>query len=102
MKTKLRKSDEVLVVTGKEKGKRGKLLRINRDKNTVLIEGINLVKKTLRKSQKNPQGGIVEVEAPVHISNVVAGDKQGQRTRLGFRVGDSGKSRIARKTGEEL
>ena len=70
MATKLRKGDEVLVIAGDDKGSRGKILQVLREKNRVLVEGINMSKKHERKTQDNPQGAIVEREAPIHYSNV--------------------------------
>ena len=70
MATKLRKGDEVVVITGDDKGSKGKILQIMREKNRVLVEGINMSKKHERKTQDNPQGAIVEREAPIHYSNV--------------------------------
>ncbi len=70
MATKLRKGDEVVVITGDDKGSKGKILQVMREKNRVLVEGINLSKKHERKTQDNPQGAIVEREAPIHYSNV--------------------------------
>ena len=103
MKTKLRRGDEVIVVSGREKGKRGKILRIDRESDRVLIEGVNMVKKSLRKSQQNPNGGIAEVEAAVHISNIMALDKKGQRTRLGYKQSGTGeKARFAKRSGDEI
>ena len=102
MKTKLRRGDEVVVVTGREKGKRGKILRIDRENARVLVEGVNMTKKTLRKSQQNPNGGIAEVEAALHISNVMAVEKGGQRTRLAYKVDGKGKSRVGRRSGDEI
>ena len=70
MTTKLRKGDEVVVITGDDKGSKGKILQVMREKNRVLVEGINMSKKHERKTQDNPQGAIVEREAPIHYSNV--------------------------------
>lgn len=70
MATKLRKGDEVVVITGDDKGSKGKILQVIREKNRVLVEGINMSKKHERKTQDNPQGAIVEREAPIHYSNV--------------------------------
>ena len=70
MAIKLKKGDEVIVITGDHKGSKGKILEVIRTKNRVLIEGINIVKKHERKTQDNPQGSIVEREAPIHVSNV--------------------------------
>jgi large subunit ribosomal protein L24 len=102
MKTKLRRGDEVVVVTGREKGKRGKILRIDREAGRILIEGVNMTKKTLRKSQQNPNGGIAEVEAALHISNVMAVEKGGQRTRLAYKTDGKEKTRVGRRTGDEI
>ena len=70
MATKLRKGDEVLVIAGDDKGSKGKILQVLREKKRVLVEGINMSKKHERKTQDNPQGAIVEREAPIHYSNV--------------------------------
>ena len=70
MATKLRKGDEVLVIAGDDKGSKGKILQVLCEKNRVLVEGINMSKKHERKTQDNPQGAIVEREAPIHYSNV--------------------------------
>jgi large subunit ribosomal protein L24 len=70
MATKLRKGDDVVVITGDDKGNKGKILQVLREKNRVLVEGINLSKKHERKTQDNPQGAIVEREASIHYSNV--------------------------------
>jgi len=70
MAIKLKKGDEVTVITGDHKGSKGKILEVIRTKNRVLIEGVNIVKKHERKTQDNPQGSIVEKEAPIHVSNV--------------------------------
>jgi large subunit ribosomal protein L24 len=102
MKTKLRRDDQVKVIAGKEKGKTGRVLRIDRVKGRVLIEGVNLVKKAVRKRRENDRGGIIDVEAPVHISNVMLVTKSGEPTRLGYKLEDGKKTRIARKTGDEV
>lgn len=70
MSSKLRKGDEVVVITGDDKGNKGKILQVMRDKNRVLVEGVNMTKKHERKTQDNPQGAIVEREAPIHYSNI--------------------------------
>jgi large subunit ribosomal protein L24 len=101
-KTKLKRSDEVVVISGKEKGKRGKILRIDTGKGRVYVEGINMVKKALRKSQQNPNGGIAEVEGSLHISNVMAVDRRGNRQRVGYSLEKGEKNRIGRQSGEEL
>jgi large subunit ribosomal protein L24 len=70
MSNKLRKGDEVVVITGDDKGNKGKILQVMRDKNRVLVEGVNMTKKHERKTQDNPQGAIVEREASIHYSNI--------------------------------
>ena len=70
MKYKVKKGTEVVVITGEHKGKQGKILEVLRDSQRVVIEGINLRKKFLKKSQENPNGGIIEKEMPIHYSNI--------------------------------
>ncbi len=70
LKTHVKKGDDVLVIAGNHKGSSGKVLEVNRKKNRVLVEGVRLIKKTQRKSQDQPEGGIIEREGPIHISNV--------------------------------
>ena len=101
---KLRKGDEVMVVSGEDRGKRGKILRVLRDKNRVVVEGVSFMRRHTRPSQSNPQGGIVEREAPIHASNVMVVDpKSGRPTRVGARVHEDGtRDRVARRSGEIL
>lgn len=96
---KLKVNDTVLVTTGKDKGKKGKIKTINWKTNRVIVEGVNVVKKAMRPSQQNPQGGIVDLEKGLHISNVAVVDaKSGKATRVrvqekngkNIRVGKSG------------
>lgn len=101
--TKLRKDDVVQVCCGRDKGKTGKILFIDRDKGRVIVEKVNLVKKTQRPSQNQPQGAIVEIEASIHISNVMLVDpKLGKPTRVGFKIEDGAKLRLARKSKKTL
>ncbi len=102
MKSKLKRSDAVMVVNGREKGKQGKILSIDHSKSRVIIEGLNMVKKTMRKSQKNQKGGIVEVEASIHLSNVMVVCRKCGPTRVGYKLEKGAKSRICRKCGEQL
>jgi large subunit ribosomal protein L24 len=99
---KLKKNDQVKVISGKEKGKTGRVLKIDRVKGRVLIEGVNLVKKAKKKRSQTDQGGIVEIEAPVHISNVMIVAKNGMPSRIGYRIDKGGKVRVAKKTGDVL
>ena len=75
MSKNIKKGEEVIVIAGDHKGKKGKILQVLRDKNRVIVEGVNLLKKHERKSQDNPQGSIVEREFPIHYSNVMLADR---------------------------
>ena len=101
MASKIKKGDNVIVIAGKEKDKEGKVLAVNTKDNTVIVEGVNMVTKHAKPSQANPQGGIIEKEAPIHISNVMycAG---GKGVRVGFDVRDGKKVRINKSTGEVI
>lgn len=100
-KLHVKKDDTVIVISGKDKGKKGRVIAAYPRQNRVLIEGVNIVKKHARPSQSNPQGGIIEQEAAIHVSNVMHVDpKSGQVTRIGYKVLDNGKKvRIAKKSG---
>lgn len=100
-KWKIRKSDQVIVITGRDKGKKGEVLRIYKDKGRVLVQGINMVKRH-RKASVESQGGIEEQEAPIHISNVALIDPQSsQGSRVGYRfLEDKTKKRFTKKSGE--
>ena len=99
----VKKGDKVKVLTGKDKGKEGKILAVYPKKERVLVEGVNIVKKHQKPSQDNPQGGILEQEAPIHVSNVLPIDpKTGEPTRVGYEERDGKKVRIAKKSGEAL
>ena len=103
-KLHVKKDDTVIVITGKDKGKKGRVIAAYPRQNRVLIEGVNMVKKHTRPSQANPQGGIIEQEAAIHVSNVMHIDpKSGKVTRIGYKVLDNGKKvRIAKKSGEVI
>ncbi len=77
----VKKGDEVVVIAGTQRGQRGKVLKINRNSNRVLIEGVNLIKKAARPTQENPKGGVTELEGSIHISNLVLADKFAKSTR---------------------
>jgi large subunit ribosomal protein L24 len=100
-KTKLKVNDEVIVISGKHKGKRGKILYIDRLRERVIVQGVNKIKKYLRPTQENPQGGQIEIEAPIHISNVMFYDPKLKRgVRIGYKFEDDKKIRVARGKGE--
>ena len=103
-KLHIKKNDTVVVLAGEDKGKTGKVLKVLVEKNRALVEGVNMVFKSTKPSAKNPQGGIVKQEAPIHISNLSLVDpKSGKATRVGIKVTEDGKKvRIAKKSGEEI
>ena len=103
-KLHIKKGDTVYVLSGEDKGKTGKVLKVLVDKQKALVEGVNIVTKSSKPSAKNPQGGFVKVEAPIHISNLSLIDpKSGKPTRIAIKVTEDGKKvRIAKKSGEEI
>ena len=101
-KFKICKDDTVAVIAGKDKGKRGKVLRILRDKDKVIVSGLNIVKKTVKKRSQQDRGGITEVEAPIHISNVMIVCKKCGPVRVGYKIDGDKKIRVCRKCGEKL
>ncbi len=103
-KLHIKKGDLVFVNAGEDKGKTGRVLKMLVDKQRAIVEGINMVSKSTKPNAKNPQGGIVKQEAPIHISNLnVVDPKSGKPTRIGRRLNDKGKLvRYAKKSGEEI
>jgi large subunit ribosomal protein L24 len=106
---KIRKNDTVMVISGNDRGKTGKVLKVFPKDVRVIVEGINLRKRHTKPSQKSPQGGIIEKEAPIHASNVMLLDpKTNEPTRLGSQVileentGKKKRARISRSTGEMI
>lgn len=100
---KLKLNDEVIVLAGKNKDRKGKVLSINWKKRKVTVEGVNMVKKALKPSQENPNGGFADVERPLDISNVaVVSPKTGGATRVRIEDKDGKKVRVATKCGSEL
>jgi len=103
MASKIKKGDTVVVIAGSDKGKQGKVLRVLVDKNRVVVEGINRLWKHVRPSQRYPQGGRIQKDAPIHASNVQLLDPQsGKGTRVRFEERDGVKHRIAVKSGADL
>ena len=102
-KLKIKKGDNVVVITGRDKGKKGEVLRVLREENRVLVQGVNMVKRHTRPGA-GQAGGIVEKEAAIHISNVAHIDpKSSKPTRVGYKIlGDGRKVRFARRSGEVL
>lgn len=102
MKTKLKRDDTVIVIAGKDRGKTGRVLKVERDAGRILVEGVNMVKKAQKKRSQSDTGGIIEREAPIHISNVMLVGKDGKKTRLGYRIEGENKVRFSRRTGETI
>ena len=101
-KSKIRKDDTVQVLAGKDKGKRGTVIRVDTKKETVLVSGVNIVKKAMRKKSQQDQGGIAEIEAPLNISNVAIVCKKCGPTRIGYKIDGDKKVRVCRKCGDAL
>lgn len=104
IKFKIRKNDNVIVITGNYKGKTGRVLEVDRKKGKLFVEGINIISRHTKANQKNPDGGIIKKEAPIAISNVMLVDpKTGTATRVGRKMTDKGKlKRYSKKSGEVI
>ncbi|MBN1241341.1 MAG: 50S ribosomal protein L24 [Spirochaetales bacterium] len=102
VKFKLRKDDLVQVIAGKDKGKQGKIVRIDREKGRAIVQGVNMVKKAMRKRKQNDRGGIVEIEAALHVSNMMIVCRKCGPTRIGYKIEGDAKKRVCRKCGEAL
>ena len=102
MAAKIKKGDRVIVLAGKSKGQEGAVLRVFPKEERVLVEGVNIVQRHTRASQADPQGGIKNKEAPLHISNVAIAGADGRPTRVGFRMEGDRKVRFAKRSGEAL
>lgn len=104
MKLHIKKGDMVQVIAGDNKGKQGKVLMVDVEKQRAVVEGVNLIKKATKPNAQNPQGGIVEKEALIHISNMqVLDPKSGKPTKVGRKLDEKGKLvRYAKKSGEEI
>ena len=101
-KFKIRKDDTVQVLAGKDKGKRGTIVKVVTKQDAVIVSGINIVKKAMRKRSQQDQGGIVEIEAPINISNVAIVCKKCGPTKIGYKIDGDKKTRVCRKCGEAL
>ena len=102
MAAKIKKGDQVMVLTGKDKGRTGSVLKVLPSDNRVVVSGLNMVQRHTRASQADPQGGIKHKEASLHLSNVAIVDSKGKPTRVGFKVDGDKKVRIAKTTGEVI
>ena len=102
-KLRIKKGDTVYVNAGNDKGQTGKVLSVDPAKDRAIVEGINMVSKSTKPNSKQPQGGIIKQEAPIHISNLNLIDpKSGKPTRVGYKMEGDKKIRIAKKSGEEI
>jgi large subunit ribosomal protein L24 len=102
MAAKIKKGDRVVVLTGKDKGRQGSVSKVFPKESRVLVGGVNMVQRHTRPSQGDPQGGIKNKEAPLHVSNVSLVDSKGKPTRVGFRMDGDKKVRFAKTTGEVI
>ncbi|HRD28080.1 MAG TPA: 50S ribosomal protein L24 [Caulobacter sp.] len=102
MAAKIKKGDKVVLLTGKDKGKTGAVVRVFPKEERVVVGGLNMVQRHTKPTQADPQGGIKHKEAPVHVSNVAIVDSNGKPTRVGFRMDGDKKVRFAKTTGEAI
>lgn len=102
-KLNIKKGDNVYVLSGEDRGKTGRVLKVITAKDRAIVEGVNFVTKATKPNAKHPQGGLVKMEAPIHVSNLALVDpKSGKPTRVGYRIEDGKKVRYAKKSGEEI
>ena len=101
-KLKIKTGDRVRVIAGDHKGSEGKVLKLFSDKDKAIVEGVNVVKRHTKPNAQNPQGGILEKEAPIHISNLSLLTNDGETTRVGYQMTGDTKERISRKTKEVI
>lgn len=103
-KLHIKKGDNVYVLSGEDRGKTGRVLAVQKSKYRAIVEGCNIVTKATKPSAQHPQGGLVKMEAPIHLSNLSLIDpKSGKPTRIGFRKDDNGKTvRYSKKSGQEI
>ena len=101
-KIKIKTGDNVKVITGNNKGSEGKVLKIVSDKSWFIVEGVNMVKKHMKPNAQNPQGGIIEKEASIHVSNVSLLTSSGESTKVGYRMDDNKKVRFSKKSNEVI
>jgi large subunit ribosomal protein L24 len=99
----VKRDDLVQVIAGKDKGKQGKILKVLRKEDRVIVEGVNMITKHLRPSNVNPEGGVVKTEGKIHVSNVMLVDpKTKEPTRVGIEIKDGKKIRVSKKTGNAI
>jgi large subunit ribosomal protein L24 len=100
--TKLRKEDQVQVIAGKDKGKKGKVIKIDHGKGRAIVAGVNMVKKAMKKRKQTDRGGISEIEAAIHLSNVMILCQKCGPTRIGYKIEGESRKRVCRKCGGSL
>ena len=94
-KLHVKKGDTVIVLAGDDRGKQGRVLSVQLEKQRAIVEGVNIVSKSTKPSAKHPQGGIIKIEAPIHVSNLALVDpKTGKPTRVGYRIDGDGKKYV--------
>ena len=101
-KLKIKTGDTVRVISGDHKGSEGKVIKVLLDKNKAIVEGVNMVKKHMKPSAQSPQGGIVEKEASIQISNLSLLTSKGETTRVGYKMEDGKKVRFSKKSNEVI
>ena len=101
-KLKIKTGDNVRVIAGDHKGSEGKIIKVSLEKNKVIVEGVNMVKKHMKPSAQSPQGGIVEKEASIQISNLSLLTSKGETTRVGYKMEEGKKVRFAKKSNEVI
>ena len=101
-KTKLKRNDQVMVVAGKDKGKTGRILRIDLKNGRAVVEGVNMVKKAQRRRSQQDRGGIIELEASIALSNLMAVTRDGKPSRIGIQTEGGQKIRVLKKSGEQI
>ena len=102
-KLKIKSGDTVRVIAGDHKGSEGKIMKVDAEKNRAIVEGVNMVSKHTKPSAKNPQGGIIKKEAPIHISNLALIDPKSKKaTRIGYEMRDGKKVRVSKRSNEVI
>ena len=96
---KIRKGDQVVVLAGRDKGRTGEVLKVIPAENRAIVRGVNMVRRHQKQTQTQ-EGGIISMEAPIHLSNIAIADKDGKPTRIGFKFEDGKKVRVAKRSGE--
>lgn len=102
MKAKIKKDDTVKILAGKDKGKTGRVIKVDAENSKVIVQGLNIIKKAVKRKSQQDKGGIIELEAPIHISNVGVVTKNGEASRIGYKMDGDKKVRIAKKSGDVL